>query len=165
MSRLLIMIRAYNMLRKHRVTKVQVFTSCSSNLIRVYQTALYGPSYSSAEQDFSPYMVRKEKTPVTLRGTPIANKHNLLHFCHSTYTPHIFTMSDDMDKLPLGVNYYCCKRDSVFQKKEEKCILKMWLPVAPWDACTENRRDSFLKQWLLVTVLKTLTIWFNNQKL
>lgn len=115
---------------KHRVTKVQVFTSCSSNSLRIYQSALYGPSYSSAEQDFSPYMARKEKTPVTFGALPLLPcKHNLC-FCSSTYTPHIFTMSDDMGKLPLGVNYHYYKGDSVFQKEEEKCILKKWLPTA-----------------------------------
>lgn len=109
---------------KNRVTKVQLFTSCSSNSLRIYQPALYGPSYSSAEQDFSPYMAKKEKTPVTLGALPLQPcKHNL-HICCSTYTPHILTTSDDMGKLPLGVNSYYSKGDSVFQKKEEKCVLK-----------------------------------------
>lgn len=73
------MIRAENVLQNHRLTKVQVFTSCSSNSLRIYQSALYGPSYSSAEQDFSPYMARKEKTPVTFGALPLLPcKHNLL---------------------------------------------------------------------------------------
>lgn len=109
--------------KKHKVTKVQVFTSCSSNSLRIYQPALYGPRYS-AEQDFSPYTARKEKTPVIFGALPLLPcKHNL-RFCRGTSTPHIFTMSDDMDKLPLGINYHYYKGDSVFQKEEEKCILK-----------------------------------------
>lgn len=106
--------------KKHRVTKVQVFTSCSSNSLRIYQPALYGSSYSSAEQDFSPYMAGKEKTPVTFGALPLLpHKHNL-RFCCGTYTPHIFTMTDDMDKLPLAVNYHHYKVDSVFQEEEKK---------------------------------------------
>lgn len=82
-----------------------------------------------------------------------------LCFCHSTYTPHIFTMSDDMDQFPLGVNYYYYKGDSVFQKEEEKWkFLKItrdtWLQT-----------EDSLREWLLITTLKLLTIWFNNQKL
>lgn len=73
-------------------------------------------------------MARKEKTPVTFGALPLLPcKHNPC-FCSGTYTPHIFTMSDDMAKLPLGVNYHYYKGDSVFQKEEEKCILKNALP-------------------------------------
>lgn len=92
--------------KKHKVTKVQVFTSCSSNLLRIYQPALYGPRYSSAEQDFSPYMARKEKTPVTLRHSHCYHA-NITCVSAVALTHHIFfTMSDDMDKLPLGINYH-----------------------------------------------------------
>lgn len=127
-------------------------------------TSLIWPHYSSAEQDSSPFMARKEKTPVTVGALPLLPCKHTLRFCRGTYTPHIFTMSDDMDKLPLGVNYHCYKGDSAFQKEEKNAFWKSNYQQ-PLEMYVLKTEDSLLREWLLITALKLLTIWFNNQKL
>lgn len=165
MSRLLIMIRAYNMLRKHWVTKVQVLTSCSSNSGCTDQP--YMAQVMPLQSRTSLLIWLERKKPLWHYGAlpQPTHKHSPLRFCHSTYTPHTSTMSDDKDKLPSGVNDYWCKGDSILHKKEEKRTLKTGLPVAPRDVRTQTRRDSFLRQGLLITALERFTIWFNNKTL